>query len=107
MQGENRDVQQLLAAIDTAFAAGSPNEKTDSDDKLLGMLKQLANAHPEGFFLMHGEKLAFSYHRVQYFMRSGRQEDIRRFQAELTDSEFDRLRVIQQRVATTLVDSGT
>ena len=56
---------------------------------------------------MHGEKLAFSYHRVEYFLRSGRQEDIRRFQGELTDAEFDRLRVIQQRVAATLFDSGT
>ena len=104
MQGENRDVQQLLAAIEAAFAARSPNEHTDSDDKLLGLLKRLVQAHPEGFFLMHGEKLAFSYHRVEYFMRSGRQEDIRRFQAELTDAELARLRVIQRRVATALYE---
>ena len=39
-------------------------------------------------------------------MRSGRQEDIRRFQAELTDAEIKRLRVIQRRVATAMFNAG-
>ena len=55
---------------------------------------------------MHGEKLAFSHHRVEYFMHTGRQEGLRRFQAELTDLELARLRVIQRRVATALYDFG-
>lgn len=106
MEGENRDVQQLLASIEAAFAPQSEDEQTASDGKLLGLLKQLANAHPEGFYLMQGEKLAFSYHRVEYFIQSGRQEDIRRFQANLTDAEVARLGVIQRRVATALFASG-
>ena len=100
VHGDDRDIRELLAAIEAAFVARTEDEQTDSDDKLLGLLKQLVHEHPEGFYLMHGEKLAFSYHRVEYFLHSGRQEDIRRFQGELTESEFDRLRVIQQRVAT-------
>ena len=105
MQGEDRDVRELLAAIEAAFVARSRDEQTGSDDKLLGLLKQLVHEHPEGFFLMHGEKLAFSHHRVEYFMHTGRQEDLRRFQTELTDSELARLRVIQRRVATALYNS--
>ena len=106
MHGDDRDIQELLAAIEAAFVARSEDEQTDSDDKLLGLLKQLVHEHPEGFYLMHGEKLAFSHHRVEYFMRSGRQEDIRRFQAELTDAEIERLRVIQRRVATAMFNAG-
>jgi hypothetical protein len=107
VRGEDRDVQELLAAIEAAFVARSEDEQTTSDDKLLGLLKQLVHAHPDGFFLMHGEKLAFSHRRVEYFMRTGKQDDLPRFQAELTDSEIGRLRVIQRRVATALFSSGS
>jgi hypothetical protein len=107
VRGEDRDIQQLLAAIEAAFGARSDDEQTDNDDKLLGLLKQLVHEHPEGFYLMHGEKLAFSHHRVEYFMRSGRQEDLRHFQAELTDTEIKRLRVIQRRVATAMFNAST
>ena len=106
MQGEDRDIQELLAAIEAAFVARGEDEQTDSDDKLLGLLKQVVHEHPEGFYLMHGEKLAFSHHRVEYFQHSGRQEDLRRIQAELTDAEVARLRVIQRRVATALFNAG-
>ena len=71
MQGENRDVQELPVAIDAAFVPQSDDEQTASDDKLLGLLKPLVHAHPEGFFLMHGEKLAFSHHRVEYSCAPG------------------------------------
>ena len=62
MHGDDRDIRELLAAIEAAFVARTEDEQTDSDDKLLGLLKQLVHEHPEGFYLMHGEKLAFSHH---------------------------------------------
>ena len=62
VHGDDRDIRELLAAIEAAFVARTEDEQTDSDDKLLGLLKQLVHEHPEGFYLMHGEKLAFSHH---------------------------------------------
>jgi hypothetical protein len=106
VRGEDRDIQELLAAIEVAFVGRSEDELTDNDGKLLGLLRQLVHDHPEGFFLMHGEKVAFSHHRVEYFQHTGRQEDIRRFQAELSDTEVERLGVIERRVANALFNAG-
>ena len=98
MEGENRDIQELLTALEAAFVARSQDEDTGSDDKLLGLLKQLIHEYPDGFFLMQGDKLAFSHRRLEQFQRTGKQEDFPMFDEDLSDRELERLHAIQQRV---------
>jgi hypothetical protein len=103
---DDRYVQELLSHVDDAFASTSEGKSSASDEKLLALLKQLILEHPEGFFLMHGETLAYGHRKLEYFMRSGRQEDLPRFQAELTEPEVKRLHRIQRRVANSLFKEG-
>ena len=38
MRGEDRDIQQLLAAIEAAFVGRGEDEQIDNDGNLLGLL---------------------------------------------------------------------
>ena len=67
MHGEDHEVEELLAGIEAALVARSEDKQTAGDEKLLGLLTRLVHAHPDGFFLMHGERLAFSHRRLEFF----------------------------------------
>lgn len=104
---DDQYVQELLFQVDAAFASTGDGSQEAREDKLLGLLKQCIDAHPNGFFLMRGETLAFGHRKLNHFLRTGKQEDLPRIQAELTMEEVKRLQTIQRWVATALFNSGT
>ena len=79
--------------------------RTPAATKAPGLLKQLIHEYPDGFFLMQGDKLAFSHRRLEQFQRTGKQEDFPMFEEDLSDREVERLHIIQRRVTAAIFHS--
>ena len=87
-----------LGASGRPAAAGPP----DNDGSVAAKVGEFA---PDGFFLMQGDKLAFSHRRLEQFQRTGKQEDFPMFEEDLSDREVERLHIIQRRVTAAIFHS--